>query len=376
MRASRRGAFASVESGGTSPARRFAAASSARADNCASCASSSGVVANTYSLMKHCCASAAANASPAAPTGLSATASASNAARNAVSTRSSARSRTGVARNRSMQQRIALGRRAAFRGEQLVGREPARPGGIGALHGLGERRQHRGERRDDAGKLVVKLRRERQRAGKARRGFGELALRLQHAAEIVQGLGMVGLERQQFLVAARGLVEPAFLLERRGLREQLAHGIAGTGGAPAGFAHARRGAACGSSLRFPCFGRRWLSQFPACVQAAAATCLTMSASFCRHCRIRRRGRVAEGGGLLNRYTLSRRIEGSNPSVSASLLLASRVATGRALRGRYPIVGRFDGDDRYKGMRKNPRFAGTPAGHGLELARLTELGRRR
>ena len=32
---------------------------------------------------------------------------------------------------------------------------------------------------------------------------------------------------------------------------------------------------------------------------------------------RRRGRVAEGGGLLNRYTLSRRIEGSNPSVSAS-----------------------------------------------------------
>jgi hypothetical protein len=30
------------------------------------------------------------------------------------------------------------------------------------------------------------------------------------------------------------------------------------------------------------------------------------------------GRVAEGGGLLNRYTLQRRIEGSNPSGSASL----------------------------------------------------------
>ena len=28
--------------------------------------------------------------------------------------------------------------------------------------------------------------------------------------------------------------------------------------------------------------------------------------------------MAEGGGLLNRYTLSRRIEGSNPSVSAKL----------------------------------------------------------
>jgi hypothetical protein len=29
--------------------------------------------------------------------------------------------------------------------------------------------------------------------------------------------------------------------------------------------------------------------------------------------------VAEGGGLLNRYTLQRRIEGSNPSVSANML---------------------------------------------------------
>src|SRR6185437_11964247 len=33
------------------------------------------------------------------------------------------------------------------------------------------------------------------------------------------------------------------------------------------------------------------------------------------------GRVAEGGGLLNRYTLQRRIEGSNPSGSAILLRA-------------------------------------------------------
>jgi hypothetical protein len=31
---------------------------------------------------------------------------------------------------------------------------------------------------------------------------------------------------------------------------------------------------------------------------------------------RRRGRAAEGGGLLNRYTVNIRIEGSNPSVSA------------------------------------------------------------
>jgi hypothetical protein len=33
---------------------------------------------------------------------------------------------------------------------------------------------------------------------------------------------------------------------------------------------------------------------------------------------RRRGREAEGGGLLNRYTVKSRIEGSNPSVSAKL----------------------------------------------------------
>ncbi len=31
----------------------------------------------------------------------------------------------------------------------------------------------------------------------------------------------------------------------------------------------------------------------------------------------RRGREAEGGGLLNRYTVKSRIEGSNPSVSAN-----------------------------------------------------------
>ena len=33
----------------------------------------------------------------------------------------------------------------------------------------------------------------------------------------------------------------------------------------------------------------------------------------------RRGREAEGGGLLNRYTVKSRIEGSNPSVSAKLI---------------------------------------------------------
>ncbi len=36
----------------------------------------------------------------------------------------------------------------------------------------------------------------------------------------------------------------------------------------------------------------------------------------RACDLRRGGREAEGGGLLNRYTLSRRIVGSNPIPSA------------------------------------------------------------
>ena len=34
--------------------------------------------------------------------------------------------------------------------------------------------------------------------------------------------------------------------------------------------------------------------------------------------------MAEGGGLLNRYTVKSRIEGSNPSVSASRFAESRV----------------------------------------------------
>ena len=42
--------------------------------------------------------------------------------------------------------------------------------------------------------------------------------------------------------------------------------------------------------------------------------------------------MAEGGGLLNRYTLQRRIEGSNPSVSAKALpialrIGSRISLG-------------------------------------------------
>lgn len=51
---------------------------------------------------------------------------------------------------------------------------------------------------------------------------------------------------------------------------------------------------------------------------------------------RRCGRVAEGDGLLNRYTLSRCIEGSNPSVSAKapnikiIISLTRVRSGASI----------------------------------------------
>jgi hypothetical protein len=45
--------------------------------------------------------------------------------------------------------------------------------------------------------------------------------------------------------------------------------------------------------------------------------------------------VAEGGGLLNRYTLQRRIEGSNPSVSAS---AIEIIDKLATFSNYPRFG--------------------------------------
>jgi hypothetical protein len=41
--------------------------------------------------------------------------------------------------------------------------------------------------------------------------------------------------------------------------------------------------------------------------------------------------VAEGGGLLNRYTLQRRIEGSNPSVSARGVPESLSESGVGVR---------------------------------------------
>jgi hypothetical protein len=44
--------------------------------------------------------------------------------------------------------------------------------------------------------------------------------------------------------------------------------------------------------------------------------------------------VAEGGGLLNRYTLQRRIEGSNPSVSATANPLKILGTTQGLIGSF------------------------------------------
>jgi hypothetical protein len=75
--------------------------------------------------------------------------------------------------------------------------------------------------------------------------------------------------------------------------------------------------------------------------------LTAEYSFYTHFNTRSCGRVAEGGGLLNRYTLQRRIEGSNPSGSASLL--------------ENLIGRFGGHASavMAGRRTANRSAGFP-----------------
>src|SRR5450631_999113 len=123
---------------------------------------------------------------------------------------------------------------------------------------------------------------------------------------------MIGLEQQQPLVDARGVVELVLLLKALRFGEQLADGIAGgTGAMAAGrWALLERGAALLSvhPLRL-LMCRSWSSR------------LTEELRFYTPFRYRSCGRVAEGGGLLNRYTLQRRIEGSNPSGSAILLRA-------------------------------------------------------
>src|SRR5271169_2718648 len=71
--------------------------------------------------------------------------------------------------------------------------------------------------------------------------------------------------------------------------------------------------------------------------ARAELRLTLGRGRHRSCRTWRRGRVAEGGGLLNRYTLQRRIEGSNPSVSASLSGGAASVSKPTLIGRRRVV---------------------------------------
>ena len=60
----------------------------------------------------------------------------------------------------------------------------------------------------------------------------------------------------------------------------------------------------------------------------AVTALISAVVDCKSAR-RRGGRVAEGGGLLNRYTVKSCIGGSNPPLSASPLVDGHLAVPTA-----------------------------------------------
>jgi hypothetical protein len=78
---------------------------------------------------------------------------------------------------------------------------------------------------------------------------------------------------------------------------------------------------------------------PTAATADSRVSLTWNCRTHKDFRTRSCGRVAEGGGLLNRYTLQRRIEGSNPSGSASLQArTARVLAHRRVRtGSNPAI---------------------------------------
>ena len=78
---------------------------------------------------------------------------------------------------------------------------------------------------------VEQLRHQHQRARELRRCLAELALRLQHDGEIVDGLGIVRLELDQPPVGARGIVEPLLLLRLLRFGKQLLGRIAAAAGA-------------------------------------------------------------------------------------------------------------------------------------------------
>jgi hypothetical protein len=65
--------------------------------------------------------------------------------------------------------------------------------------------------------------------------------------------------------------------------------------------------------------------------------------------------VAEGGGLLNRYTLQRRIEGSNPSVSATGLVEF---TANQFRNQFPTTDAVNHHGPSPGGQQSPNEFGT------------------
>src|SRR6516162_2178533 len=219
------GKYAATAIGHSAGTRAFcASASTSLAFSRSACSASSCVVANTYSLMKHCFASA--QQKPRTVSATPSPAAASPARRRTsrrmdVSSRSRSTSRIVVD---SSTRRSATDGLETGRTQQISRRQSPRPCACGALHALPERRVHRNQHRADAREFIKQLRYENEHALEpASRGV-ELTLREQHAAEIVARLRVIRLERQHLLVELEGLVRLSVVLVPDGLAEQTACG--------------------------------------------------------------------------------------------------------------------------------------------------------
>src|SRR5262249_31407906 len=216
------GTYAATAIGHSAGTRAFcASASTSLAFSRPACSASSCVVANTYSLMKHCFASA-----PQKPRTVSSTPSpAASPARRRTSRRMDVSSRS-----RSTSRIVVDSSTRRSSASAQMASEPADPSrsragsGCGALHALPERRVHRDQHRADARKFIKQLWYENQCALEPSTRGVELTLREQHAAEIVARLRVIRIERQHLLVELDGLVRLSVMLVPDGLAEQTARG--------------------------------------------------------------------------------------------------------------------------------------------------------
>ena len=280
--------------------------------------------ANTYSLMKHCLASAQQNPSASSPFAPS-----RSAARSAVSTSSNPVVRAGtVARMRSKRiGRVGPGVSPPNRSARESGSAVASARAIAAAIGGSTAcsvAQTPGYLSTSCGTSA---------SAWAKRADASASLPCaQHQGEVVAGLGVVRRLSEHAPIGAHGVVEPGC-----GCNCSAAKTVQR---AVAGRRWSERRGRVGLRAARRCF--RFMVAVPLAFEGTPGSaaskiqhlfryghCLTMQGSIYTHsCARWRRGRVAEGGGLLNRYTLQRRIEGSNPSVSASA--ARAIPTPRSI----------------------------------------------